>query len=173
MKHLILALALCLSSIQAFGREGNDGPNAMPAPPSRSYELAKVVIGSGFVPPNYPTSTTVQVLSTGQVKKIEVYGDGRTTVENVARLSSSKLQKLAANIQAMSVGEPQDSEPDQPGCFDAPTTIYFAVRLGAGQEQVARQAACKDYKKPNENSADQAVVQALNALLELSYLDNP
>lgn len=168
MKNLILALALCMIATPTFAKDGNDGPNAAQQEQQAPQFIAEVVQGSGFVPHDYPSGTSVGVKENGSVVLTKFYFDGKVKTEVIAKLSKAMTANLLANVNAVSEGELIDQAPNSPGCMDAPTTTYLANGV-----KVKQRADCKEYLKNNENDADRQVVTTLGSLWDLANLRAP
>ena len=162
MKKLLVSLALLVGS-SAFA--GNEGPQAAPDQPQ---VIARVVVGSFFVPPGRPVSTSVTISTAGAVVRTDSWMDGRSKTVAVATLSPEITAKLVKASAAVQPGELVDPNPSEPSCQDAPSTTYYAVK---NQEiAIGARQGCKDLYKENSSDADMLLKSALEAALNLSYL---
>ncbi len=165
MKSLVLALSLLLS-IPALA--GHEGPEAAPVARLNPV-IAKVVSGSGFVPPTVAFSTVVQIHADGQVERLQNFRGGVVKTAQLAYLAPNVTAQIAASAAAVVETKIEDPSPSDPGCTDAPSTTYYAVQ-GSKEIVIAQRESCKDMVKANESDADRATKRALNAALALSSL---
>jgi hypothetical protein len=167
MKKQILILALSLTALTA--RAGHEGPQAAPVPPPEPI-LAQMVTAGGMPGPgNSPRAYVLNIMSNGKVMAITEYPD-HTKAVALARLESATLKKLKALVEQTAQGELVPANPDEPGCFDAPSTTYYAIHASGEKVAVAGDDQCKQLHKANANSADYTIQQILNGLRSLAVL---
>lgn len=173
MKYFILALAVCFSAVPAIA--GNDGPNAAPKMPGpKVTSLAQVTTSSFFTAPGSPYSTTVEVLPSGKVVvtssiRSENGEADKVQVSALAALSKKAISNLMSDLKNLSAGKPVDTEPNTPGCMDAPGTSYSVLQNGQ-IVQLAFNGGCKEYRKPNMNQSDWRVLRLLQGLQDMSAI---
>jgi hypothetical protein len=164
MKALILALAL-FSSVASFASEGHEGPEA--APRLKAPVIAKVVTGSGFAPPTVARSTIVQIRSNGEIERIRNFANGDVQQTDIAALAPALAQQILETSRKVKQTVVRDPQPANPGCEDAPSTVYYAVQAGKDIVIAAREN-CKDMEKVDESDADRDLKRALSGAAELA-----
>lgn len=167
MKKQILILALSLAALTAHA--GHEGPQAAPTPPPEPI-LAQMITAGGMPGPgNSPRAYLLNITTSGTVMAVTEYPD-HTTAVSLARLESATLNKLKALVEQTVQGELVPANPDEPGCFDAPSTTYYAIHASGEKVTVAGDDQCKELHKANANSADYKIQQILSGLRSLAGL---
>lgn len=165
MKTLLLAMAIMFTSASFAG---NEGPQAMP--PKPQFMIAQVVLNIAFGPIDAPRSLSVEIFSNGNVQSTTNYRDNNSVVKKLATLSPEVLAKVSALVESTEAGELYDPSPEQPGCFDAPTTTYYAIKSNGEKIAVAQQMQCKDLQKRTATSGDYDLKHTLSGLTSLADL---
>jgi hypothetical protein len=166
MKTQMIALLLTVATLTA--RAGNDGPQAAPSQPKQI--VAQVVTGGGFAPDYVPVRSTVDILSTGEVQATDSYRDGHTAIKLIATLAPDVLTNIKSLAESIRAGEMVDPNPSSPGCMDAPSTIYYAIKNDGTKIAIAQNEQCKQYERKEANSGDYVIKNVLQGMISLAQL---
>lgn len=162
MKKYLLLLVLNFTAVLSFA---NTHP-PRPAPIPDSPVIAQVQRVAYFIPEGYPTSLEVKVHANGRVSCWLTYTDF-VQVTELANLGPLLLAKLQESVKQV-VAEPlEDLDPESPVCMDAPSTRFEALHETGKPIVLAKNEECKEFRKPNETSADSQIIQILDSLLML------
>jgi hypothetical protein len=162
LKHLFLAVAL-FAALPAKARIDNyQSLPPKPLPPI----VAEVEIAGGMRPPQMPWSTTVAIHSDGSVYRTEKYHD-HSEVIFVGKLSPSLSNKINSAASSVENKELIDPTPGEPGCMDAPSTIYSAFNK-LGPIPIFKNADCKDFGPLQSSEGRESLLRILKNQMDLS-----
>jgi len=161
MKKMILSALVFAFAASAFA--GNEGPQAVPkAPPT--VLVVRSANGGFFVPPGHVASRQIQILSDGNVIRLEwIRGENEPTVTPIVELTEKQTAKVAKLVAAVKPGKMVAENPDAPGCMDGPS-FNDAVFQGETRIVIAQTSACKKYKHENATAADAQLIKILSGL---------
>ncbi|WP_413291505.1 hypothetical protein [Bdellovibrio sp. HCB337] len=164
MKKIFLSSLVLVFASLSFA--GNEGPQA--GPPYRATIIAERTVGGGYPPPpGHSHGRSIQITDDGTVLKAEWFvGEQDPRITHVMKLTVKQLTKLQKNIQSIQPGDLIEPNPEQRGCYDAPTSTDRVYKSGL-VIKIAQKAACKQYTRENAKLADRKVINLLNALEEL------
>jgi len=169
MKKMILSILVFALATSAFG--GNEGPQAAPELPSKVL-AERGSNGGFFVAPGSVHARQIQILSNGDVIKIEWSRDPDTEKTTpIMKLSAAQIAKVFKLVKSVKPGAMVDPNPNSPGCMDAPN-FSDAVYRGNTRIEIARNAACKQYKHENATDADTKLIRILDAMETLARLQD-
>jgi hypothetical protein len=171
MKKMILSALLLVLSTSAMAFVGNDGPQAAPQPPARPL-VERSKNGGFMVPPGGLSAVKLQILDNGSVVKTEwIRAQGlavqppKTTL--LLTFSPDKIAKIAQVVAQVKPGKLVDPNPERPSCMDAPT-FTDVIYQGGVRVVLTETAACKTSVSDQASSADNELIQVLNAIEKLS-----
>lgn len=164
MKKMIISVLVLGFALTA--KAGNEGPQA--APPVPPVILAERTTNGGFfVPPDSAYAISLQILSNGDVQKVEFYRDPTVNKVNVIlTLKAAQVSKLSKLVNQVQEGKMIDPNPQAPGCQDGPM-FTDAVYHGNTRIEISQNVACKSLVHENANKADAQVIKVLNAVERL------
>lgn len=128
--------------------------------------LLEVRTAGGFVRPDPDNcrSNELRIYDNGVIEQSKC----DKLVKRIGRFSTEVIANLKESIAGVNTSALVDDHPSQPGCMDAPSTIYKVIQADK-EIEIAGRINCKHYHQKEITTEGETLERLLGSLREISY----